>query len=303
MLYKLFIYFGLLFLIIISKSSNAEQISFQTEQKKESTDFQYQWNTAKKETQTLSFSLPNSLLEIENTYSITPPMQPLLQAQADAVNTWARMQKDVVIIAKVGANNSVTIDISGQSEAIVNQKYREAEQIRDSAKKQSLQKTGYQEVNGKILPDFVTLIQEYSQKLSPLAKGLKQPEDSLNDYSKRVLAFVQNIPYDETVENVYRRPISILSANRGDCDSKAVLFLALIKAVYPEIPVAIVGVPLHTFVLIGSSELDSEMKVEIGGQAWVPMESVGPSLSLFGELRDESMQHFRSGDFRLFIAP
>ena len=118
-----------------------------------------------------------------------------------------------------------------------------------------------------------------------------------------MLAFVQNIPYDETVENVYRRPISILSANRGDCDSKAVLFLALIKAVYPETPVAIIGIPLHTFVLIGSSELDSEMKVEIGGQAWVPMESVGPSLSLFGELRDESMQHFRSGDFRLFIAP
>ena len=47
-------------------------------------------------------------------------MKPFLQAQADAVNTWAQMQKDVEIIAKVGINNSVTTGILGKSEAIVN---------------------------------------------------------------------------------------------------------------------------------------------------------------------------------------
>lgn len=33
------------------------------------------------------------------------------------------------------------------------------------------------------------------------------------------------------------------------------------------------------------------------------MEAVSPKRSVFGELRDENMQHFQTGTFRLFIAP
>lgn len=294
---------SLLSFLFTPQISNAKQISFSMTAEQDITQFHYQWDTASKEKHAVSFSLSNEILSTEDQYPITVPLKEVLQIQRDAVNEWAKNQSGVDVQAILGPNNTIAIEISGIDQSLMNRKYKEALQVRESAENQFLIQTGYQMINSELLPNFERLIREYSKTLAPLAKGLKRPDDTVNSYAKRVLAFVQNIPYDESRKNLFRRPISILKNNKGDCDSKTVLYLALIKAGYPNIPVAVVDITDHAFVLLGAKGLDTKMEVEIDGQVWVPVESVGPGLSPLGELRPESLQYFQSGNFRLFIVP
>ena len=291
-----------LFLLCNPQTSFAKQISFQMVPNQEKTTFHYQWDTASKEELQVSFSLSNELLHKEEQYPIIVPMKQVLQVQRDAVNSWANKQAGVSIQAHLGANNTISIEVSGSDQALMSRKYQEALQIREQAEQQFLAANGYQLIQSELLPNFEFLIQEYAKALAPIANKLQQPGDNLDAYAKRALSFVQNIPYDHSQKNLFRRPISILKNNKGDCDSKTVLYLALIKAAYPNVPVAVVDITDHAFVLIGSRELDSKMEVEINGQIWVPIEPVGPGLSVIGELRPESLQDFQSGNFRLFIA-
>ena len=259
-------------------------------------------NTATKEKQKVSFSLSTELLTTEDQFPIHKPLKQVLEVQRDAVNEWAKLQTGVSVLAELSSSNSISIELSGTDQALMSQKYQEAIQVREQAENEFLRKTGFQLINDEILPDFTILIHEYSIKLAPIAKNLKQPDDNLNSYAKRALAFVQNIPYEKSQKDTFRRPVSILKNNKGDCDSKTVLYLALIKAAYPNTPVAVVDIPEHAFVLIGAKGLDTTMEVEINEQIWVPIEPVGPGLAPFGELRPESLQHFQAGNFRLFIA-
>ena len=97
----------------------------------------------------------------------------------------------------------------------------------------------------------------------------------------------------------YRRPLSLLAKNKGDCDSKVVLFLAIVHKAYPEIPLAVLDVPGHAAAMIGMPPKGKEKAYRIDEQIWVPVEPVGPGLIPLGALDGGTLNKLKSGQFSL----
>jgi len=114
---------------------------------------------------------------------------------------------------------------------------------------------------------------------------------------------VQSIPYEQRakVSDLYRRPLSVLGRNKGDCDSKTVLFLALMHEAYPDLPVAIVYRPGHAYAALGLERQRGDMRFREDGQVWVGVEPVGPAVRSIGEVRGKSRRRAKLGMVHLAV--
>ena len=99
-----------------------------------------------------------------------------------------------------------------------------------------------------------------------------------------LLNFVQSIPYDplQSADGLrgvaFLMPEQVLTQNQGDCDSKGVLLMALLKALYPDLPQAIVYVPDHAFLAVALPPLaGNEQTLRIGDAIFLPLEVAGPA--------------------------
>ena len=112
---------------------------------------------------------------------------------------------------------------------------------------------------------------------------------------------MQSIPYEMRVKvsDRYRRPLSILGRNKGDCDSKSVLFLALMRQAWPETQSAMVYIKGHAFAALGIEAERGDDTVKVDGDRWVGVEPVGPSLAQAGELGKTSRRKARWGRYDL----
>ena len=93
----------------------------------------------------------------------------------------------------------------------------------------------------------------------------------------------------------YRRPLSLLGRNKGDCDSKSTLFLALMHQAWPDLPVGMVYIPEHAFVALGIEPERGDAKLEDEGRSWLLAEPVGPRTAPAGEVDKKSRRRARRG--------
>lgn len=149
-----------------------------------------------------------------------------------------------------------------------------------------------------IRPDHVRIAADSSAELLELARTLQrvivssasaeQKQRYQNDERLLVVAgllnFVQSIPYDPLVSADGQRgitflmPEQVLVQNRGDCDSKSVLMMTLLTALYPELPQAIVYVPDHALLAVAlPRQTGNEEMIRINGKAFLPLEVAGPA--------------------------
>lgn len=141
-------------------------------------------------------------------------------------------------------------------------------------------------------PDLPRFVVESRESVRPLANALAQGTRSRREFVERALAYVQTIPYSKikiTNDNQsgFRHPLAVIADNAGDCDSKAVLFLALIQARYPELPATLVYVQGHVYVGLALSR-PTGWTVKSGQHTYTLMEPVGPAVVPIGQLGPES---------------
>ena len=113
---------------------------------------------------------------------------------------------------------------------------------------------------------------------------------------------MQTIPYEARKRKGgdpgYRRPLALLSRNRGDCDSKSVLFLALVHGRLPDLPLAVVYVPEHALVGIGLDGERGDRTFRDDGVRYIYAEPVGPALHPLGETAPEDRKAAKKGVVR-----
>jgi hypothetical protein len=109
---------------------------------------------------------------------------------------------------------------------------------------------------------------------------------------ERLLLFTQSIPYDPLRDRAdsagFLPPLQLLAENRGDCDSKSVLFAALAHRLYPDLDIGMALIPGHAFLVLGLSAEPGDDRLDWSGRAWVVAEPVGPANTRLGELSDQS---------------
>lgn len=134
---------------------------------------------------------------------------------------------------------------------------------------------------GGLLVDLPAMAARYVARLAPLAQGLLAtvPGRDYATYAGRVLAFVQSIPY-VTEGRQFTLPAGVLAEDRGDCDEKCLVMLALLKAVFPSAPAIVVQVPQH--MLLGIPVSRGPHRVSFKGVGWALCEPAGPALVPIG---------------------
>ncbi len=170
-----------------------------------------------------------------------------------------------------------------------------------------------------IRPDHVRIAADSSAELLELARTLQrvivssasaeQKQRYQNDERLLVVAgllnFVQSIPYDPLVSADGQRgitflmPEQVLVQNRGDCDSKSVLMMTLLTALYPELPQAIVYVPDHALLAVAlPRQTGNEEMIRINGKAFLPLEVAGPAEIPPGVTGEKSRLSIRNNQYQ-----
>ena len=234
---------------------------------------------------------------------------PLKFKKRDAAQEIARsvnraMSNTPGVRVKAHATKSGQVRISGRSKNRKKLKaaLHQAEEERDAALERYLVTHGYTRLGRKgIIPDHPRHVREYADDLRPVVRALGGATADPRDFANLALSFVQTIPYEKRarVSDRYRRPLSLLGRNKGDCDSKTVLFLALMRSAYPEMPLAVIYIPGHAYGALGLEPERGDVKFRRKGQTWGGVEPVGPAVRPVGKLGGKSRRRARVGRYRM----
>ena len=161
-----------------------------------------------------------------------------------------------------------------------------------------------------IRPDYRRIAELESPPLSSAARALlfwtrvSEGAASRRVVLNRLLLFTQTIPYDSLPDRArtigFLPPLQLLAENRGDCDSKAVLFAALAHRLYPDLGMVLVLLPEHAYLALDMRPQSGETGLRYEGRPWVAAEPVGPAVEPLGRLGPESRGRVAESVLRLF---
>lgn len=163
-----------------------------------------------------------------------------------------------------------------------------------------------------LMPDHVKIAALYANKVQPLAQAMLTQVNrggSARDMMNMALSFFQTIPYDTLRDRYtssgagFETPLRMLAENRGDCDSKSVAYLSLLRHYYPDLGLVMVYTPEHAFVGINIPQQGNDAAIEVDGLKYVLAEPVGPALVPLGEVSPESMAELKKGSYSWKFVP
>ena len=156
-----------------------------------------------------------------------------------------------------------------------------------------------------IVPDAVTIAEKTQSLLRTLvvAIGNELKDNSRRSYTNYVGHFVQSIPYDSLSSKLSSRgdgftpPNYLLLNNRGDCDSKVSLTLALLKEIIPEARMIIVYFPKHAIFGIQMAKQANDITLMHNGTEFVLMDVAGPAVLPAGQLSSDVQFLVNTGQY------
>jgi len=242
------------------------------------------------QSRTVRFSLSRAAVDADVGTSLGFPYEDAVNAQVKAARRYATTCDGVKVKVR-GRSRGIALSVSGTDRKAMRRALKETNEAAEAGLEAFLERRRWTRHRGKLLPDHARLVGDYSDDLAPLAAVLGrefdlQTEEGRRGFALRALRFVQAIPYEKRKgggDKGYRRPLAVLARNKGDCDSKSVLYLAILRAALPDLDAAVVYIPGHTFVAIGVERADGELTVKVDGQRLVIAEPVGPATTDLGD--------------------
>lgn len=272
-------------LFVFAAPSWAQQTSFDVEKSETEWRFDVGWKDANGKKRKAVFALPNARIEKDLKVPLQFQTKDANEDIVEAINAYGKRTKGVQIKA-VRRGDKVLISGSSKSRKKMKKAKSELKKVQRKARNQYLRKHGFTQLKGKIIPNHARHAYRYSDDLEPLAIALGSGELKRRMYAKRALSFVQSIPYEKGrngKDSGFRLPMSLLAKNKGDCDSKATLYLALMKAAHPSLDSVFVYIKGHAFVGLGLKPQKNDVVFQADGRRWVLVEPVGPALAPLGQ--------------------
>lgn len=231
------------------------------------------------------FSLPAAAVRADNAAPRQPPLDEMNVHQARVVREWARRELKGVELTVTPTGSGVEFQVSGRDKARMKRALVKAQAVAEEAADDWLLAHDVMTMeDGALSMDHAKIVPQYVDDVAPIAAAI--PGDDPRVWANNALAFVQAIPYEirgDGEDKGFRRPLSVIDRNRGDCDSKSTLFLAMLAAAHPDVDSAVVYVPGHALVALALPPRDGDATVEIAGRDWVLAEPVGPGAFPVGE--------------------
>jgi hypothetical protein len=169
----------------------------------------------------------------------------------------------------------------------------------------------YNSKNNSVRPAHGMIAKRYVTAMRPVAQALAMDVrgQSSRDITNHILNFIQSIPYD-TLEDIrttngagFQTPYGVLHKNKGDCDSKSVMFAAIMRNLYPYARIVVVYVPGHALVGFDYQKGKGDYAIQVEGSTFVLAEPVGPKKTKLGQVSPKALQVMRRGAYSFEEVP
>lgn len=269
----------------------ASQFDFQSARSDDVVELSYGWEDHVGEAHRLDVSLPRRAVTADLQEPTWLPRKRMAQEVSELIDDWGRKQPGVQFDA-VPTDDGVEIRVKGHPSR-VKKVVKLADGIRDQATNTWLYNNGFLRLSDdKISVDHARLVREYVPLVRPIAQELRSRAHSDRAFVDLALSFVQSIPYANRTKKGrdigYVRPGAVLARNRGDCDSKSVLFLAIIRSVLPDLPLSMVYVPGHALVGLGLDADGGDRRFKSEGVRYIFAEPTGPAPLAAGRIHPDT---------------
>lgn len=308
--------FGLFGPILFSFSASVLAVDAATnrlnlQQLPQATQFQFTWVYQGKP-QTLSFSIPNAdLLRGAREFGVldttTMHATALKAAQAKAQQLSTPQLR--YIVKSVPNGYQVQSEFYGAAPPADSVTAPEVKTIEASYKSELesfLTKHFYMlHDTTNIMPDHPRIALRYARALAPMIQAIRVKTQGMSQREQInwIMGFLQSIPYD-TLQNRrtsngsgFQTPYALLRLNRGDCDTKSVALLAILRGLYPNLPLAMIYVDEHAFVGIGIPQGPKDYALKLNNRPYVLADPTGPSQIPLGVADNRALRLLKSAHF------
>jgi hypothetical protein len=281
---------------MLSPVAHAQQRSRDVAKGDDEWAFDVRWNDGNGKKRRVEFELPARAIKDDLEVPLQFQMRDANAQVVKAINAYGKKLKGVELKAQASGNS---IRISGRgSRGKLKKAAAGAKDVQKKALRKYMKKNGFTKLKGKIIPNHAQHAYRYSDDVEPLAKALGSEKLGRRQFATKALAFVQTIPYEKGRggrDKGFRPPLSLLAKNKGDCDSKATLYLALLKSAHPSLDSSFIYIKGHAFVGLGLKPKSGDMTFQADGRKWVIAEPVGPALISLGDADKQSKRKARRG--------
>ena len=307
-------------LVLLADLARAGQLAWNLEERGEVTTRDARWTDAAGRPRALRADVPTAAIQADLDEPVALDLRTVNTEVVARVNAWARTSETPVKART--KRDSIEMEVTAGSRGEADRALARAVEVRDRSRVEVLQEHDLMVLGDTgITADHARLATRYDDALRGLAAALAgtpaTPEDDAGDdegalaettrkgtpprltpdpvraYARRALGFVQSIPYRAGGDKRVRKPMGVLAKDKGDCDSKSTLYLALLHARYPELRTAMVYVPGHALVALEIPARPGDHVLTANGRAWVLVEPVGPGMTRIGEIGDHARKHLR----------
>jgi hypothetical protein len=276
----------------------ADQVKFDVDKGAQKWSFEVVWTDAVDKRHKAEFKLPADNIKADLDQPLRYKPKEANEFAAKAVNRWAKNRGKGPKVKATANAKGVSIAVTDAKNTKVAKKaLREAVDVRDKAWKTYRDNNGFTLLDGAVVPDHAKHVRQYTDDVKPLVKALGGPTKDPRKFGNKALSFVQSIPYEKSGKkrDKYRRPLSMLGRNKGDCDSKVVLYLALMRAAYPNVDSGVVYIPGHAYAAVGLDPVVGDARLKKDGSTWLLVEPVGPAVVSMGTVGRKSRRRARRG--------
>ncbi len=276
--------------------AEAGQLSVDVEPGRRAWRFRYRWEDAFDKRQRAEFALRGALVRAD----LRTPKRISIAKVNEEVIARVNAEPASTFGARVTARpngRQIQLRVDGVSPGGAERALQRARTFVIEAQRDAVEARGYILTPDLfILPDHVRHVHSYARHMKPIVAGLGGRLDNPRMFANRALGFVQTIPYEMRAleQDRYRLPFAILAKNKGDCDSKTVLYLALMRRAWPDVALAVVYVEGHAFAALRIRPRPQDEVVEVRGKPYVLVEPVGPAVLPVGTIGDTSRQRMRA---------
>jgi len=267
-------------------AGNAKQVSHSIEEGPSETTLHFAWQGAGTGKESISVVVSTAEIEADKEVKRKIQLKDLYDELAKAARQSGKKRKQVKLTAKA-TPKGVQLGASGPRKA-AKAAMAEAQDAMEARRQSWMVENQVFEVeSGALSYDHVAVVADRTSAVAPVASALREGTSSEREFIKRTLGFAQAIPYQKGkrgADSGFQRPMALMARNKGDCDGKAALFLALIHAELPDVPLAMVYIPGHALVGLGIPPKDGDKTFKHNGKTFVYAEPVGPGALPLGQV-------------------
>lgn len=315
--YKL-LWLPLLILVLTAQAASAEQTRFKRTESKNSIHYNYAWLDAEGEKQQFSFSVNKKLSNSQfRHFKALSPNRMTKQVKRSLLKTISRLDPKMGKVKLTPQTNGVSFEVTSKDQTWLDETLAQLNESSESAIDAFLKKEYYAKFSGfghnaevstlSYKPDHRRFILESEEAVKPIADKISElfPNAIPRVSATFLLSWIQTIPYD-TIESRttsngsgFLPPLRLIDRNRGDCDSKVALMASVMKALYPNLRMAIIYVPQHALIGLNVSHVQDDYIIQIDGLDFTLSEPVGPGQIPYADIAEQSKRYIESNYYQV----